>query len=49
MIKKKVRIGRQKKSYKLVAFTLNVLDSVKLLTVEDRRRISSYGRIQKAI
>lgn len=49
MIRKKVRIGKQEKSYKLVAFTLNVLDSVKLLTIEDRRRINSYGRIQKAI
>lgn len=39
MIKKKVKLGRQEKSYKLVVFTLNVFESVKLVRMEERRRI----------
>ena len=44
MIKKKVKLGRQEKSYKLVAFTPNVLEStsVKLVKMEERRLIPSY-------
>lgn len=44
MIKKKVKLGRQEKSYKLVVFTLNVPEStsVKLIRMEERRRIPSY-------
>lgn len=44
MIKKKVKLGRQERSYKLVAFTLNVLESVKLVRMEERRRIPSYAQ-----
>lgn len=44
MIKKKVKLGRQEKSYKLVVFTLNVFESVKLVRVEERRRILSYAK-----
>jgi hypothetical protein len=47
MIKKKVRLGRQEKSYKLVAFTLNVFESVKLVKMEERRRIPSYAQAQR--
>lgn len=43
MIKKKVKLGRQEKSYKLVVFTLNVFESVKLVRMEERRRILSYA------
>ena len=48
MIKRKVKLGRQEKSYKLVAFTLNVLEStsVKLIRMEERRRIPSYAQAQ---
>ena len=42
MIKKKVKFGREEKSYKLVAFTLNVFKSVKLVKMEERRRVPSY-------
>jgi hypothetical protein len=44
MIKKKVKLGRQEKSYKLVVFTLNVFESVKLVRMEERRRILSYAK-----
>ena len=44
MIKKKVKLGRQEKSYKLVVFTLNVFESVKLVRIEERRRILSYAK-----
>jgi hypothetical protein len=44
MIKKKVKLGRQEKSYKLVVFTLNVFESVKLVRMEERRRIFSYAK-----
>lgn len=49
MIKKKVKLGRQEKSYKLVAFTLNVLEStsVKLVKMEERRRISSHAEVKR--
>jgi hypothetical protein len=47
MIKKKVKLGRQEKSYKLVAFTLNVFESVKLVKMEERRRIPSYAQAQR--
>lgn len=47
MIKKKVRLGRQEKSYKLVAFTLNVFESVKLVKMKERRRIPSYAQAQR--
>lgn len=49
MIKKKVKLGRQEKSYKLVVFTLNVLEStsVKLVKMEERRRIPSYAKAQR--
>lgn len=46
MIKKKVKLGRQEKSYKLVAFTLNVFESVKLVKMEERRRIPNYAQAQ---
>ena len=41
MIKKRIRIGRSERLYSLVAFTLN---TVKLLQIESRRRISTYGK-----
>lgn len=47
MIKRKVKLGRQEKSYKLVAFTLNVFESVKLVKMEERRRIPSYAQAQR--
>lgn len=44
MIKKKIKFWKSEKSYKLVAFTLNVPEStsVKLVRMEERRRIPSY-------
>lgn len=46
MIKRKVKLGRQEKSYKLVAFTLNVFESVKLVKME-RRRIPSHAEVKR--
>lgn len=44
MIKKKIKLEKSERSYKLVAFTLNVPEStsVKLIRMEERRRIPSY-------
>lgn len=49
MIKKKIKFGKRERSYKLVAFTLNVLEStsVKLIRMEERRRIPSYAQAQR--
>lgn len=49
MIKKKIKFGKHERSYKLVAFTLNVLEStsVKLVKMEERRRIPSYAQAQQ--
>lgn len=49
MIKKKIKFGKHDRSYKLVAFTLNVLEStsVKLVKMEERRRIPSYAQAQR--
>lgn len=47
MIKKNVKLGRQEKSYKLVAFTLNVFESVKLVKMEKRKRISSHAEVKR--
>ena len=47
MIKRKVKLGRQEKSYKLVALTLNVFESVKLVKMEERRRIPSYAKVKR--
>ena len=47
MIKKKVKLGRQEKSYKLVAFTLNVSENVKLVKMEERKRIPSYAEVKR--
>lgn len=49
MIKKKIKFGKHERSYKLVAFTLNVLEStsVKLVKMEKRRRIPSYAQAQR--
>lgn len=49
MIKKKIKFGKRERSYKLVAFTLNVLEStsVKLVKMEERRRIPSYAQAQR--
>jgi hypothetical protein len=47
MIKKKVKLRRQEKSYKLVAFTLNVFESVKLVKMEERRRIPSHAEVKR--
>ena len=49
MIKKKIKFGNHERSYKLVAFTLNVLEStsVKLVKMEERRRIPSYAQAQR--
>lgn len=47
MIKKKVKLGRQEKSYKLVVFTLNVFESVKLVKMEERRRIPSHAEVKR--
>lgn len=49
MIKKKIKFGKSEKSYKLVVFTLNVLESTsfKLVRMEERRRIPSYAEIKR--
>lgn len=49
MIKKKIKFGKHERSYKLVAFTLNVLEStsVKLVKIEEKRRIPSYAQAQR--
>lgn len=49
MIKKKIKFGKHERSCKLVAFTLNVLEStsVKLVKMEERRRIPSYAQAQR--
>lgn len=49
MIKKKIKFGKHERSYKLVALTLNVLEStsVKLIRMEERRRIPSYAQAQR--
>lgn len=49
MIKKKIKFGKHERSYKLVAFTLNVVEStsVKLVKMEERRRIPSYAQAQR--
>lgn len=49
MIKKKIKFGKHERSYKLVAFTFNVLEStsVKLVKMEERRRIPSYAQAQR--
>lgn len=49
MIKKKIKFGKHERNYKLVAFTLNVLEStsVKLVKMEERRRIPSYAQAQR--
>lgn len=49
MIKKKIKFGKHERSYKLVAFTLNVLEStsVKLVKMEERRRIPNYVQAQR--
>lgn len=49
MIKKKIKFGKHERSYKLVAFTINVLEStsVKLVKMEKRRLISSYAQAQR--
>lgn len=49
MIKKKIKFGKHERSYKLIAFTLNVLEStsVKLVKMEERRRIPSYAQAQR--
>lgn len=49
MIKKKIKFGKHERSYKLAAFTLNVLEStsVKLIRMEERRRIPSYAQAQR--
>lgn len=49
MIKKKIKFEKHERSYKLVAFTLNVLEStsVKLVKMEERRRIPSYAQAQR--
>lgn len=49
MIKKKIKFGKHERSYKLVAFTLNVLESTsaKLVKMEERRRIPSYAQAQR--
>lgn len=49
MIKKKIKFGKHERSYKLVAFTLNVLEStsVKLVKMEEKRRIPSYAQAQR--
>lgn len=47
MIKKKIKFGKHERSYKLVAFTLNVFESVKLVKMEERRRIPSYAQAQR--
>lgn len=49
MIKKKIKFGKHERSYKLVAFTLNILEStsVKLVKMEERRRIPSYAQAQR--
>lgn len=44
MIKKRIRIGRSERLYSLVAFTLNTVNTVKLLQIKSRRRISTYGK-----
>ena len=47
MIKKKIKFGKHERSYKLVAFTLNVFENVKLVKMEERRRIPSYAEVKR--
>lgn len=49
MIKKKIKLRKSERSYKLVAFTLNVLEStsVKLVKMKERRRIPSYVQAKR--
>lgn len=47
MIKKRIKFGKHERSYKLVAFTLNVFESVKLVKMEKRRRIPSYAEVKR--
>lgn len=47
MIKKRIRISRSERLYSLVAFTLNTVNAVKLLQIESRRRISTYGKADR--
>lgn len=47
MIKKRIKFGKHERSYKLVAFTLNVFESVKLVKMEERRRIPSYAEVKR--
>ena len=47
MIKKRIRINRSERLYSLVAFTLNTVNAVKLLQIESRRRISTYGKADR--
>lgn len=51
MIKKKIKLGKSERSYKLVAFTLNVLEStsVKLIRMEERRRVPSYVQAKMSL
>lgn len=44
MIRKRIKIGNNERLYSLVAFTLNTMSNVKLLHLESRRRVSSYGK-----
>lgn len=45
MIRKRIRFENHERNYKLVAFTLNTVDNiVKLVKLNERRRISSYGK-----
>lgn len=47
MIKKRIRIDRSERLYSLVSFTLNTVNAVKLLQIESRRRISTYGKADR--
>lgn len=48
MIKKKeLELVVVERLYSLVAFTLNTVNAVKLLQIESRRRISTYGKADR--
>lgn len=42
MIKKRIKIGSYERAYALIAFTVNTMNSIKLIHLENRRRTSSY-------
>lgn len=44
MIRKRIKIGSYESSYALIAFTINTINSVKFIRLENRRRTNSYAK-----